>query len=807
MGTTLDAEQDPVLPPSGWARVRDEDPGGRTGRTSLLWWAKPVLIEIAGAVWSAVVASSGMAIAMAVVGGFRVDSVPLLAGSLGLAVLVLDAVLNPVLRAVASLGSVVLSLLLGISAQMALLAAVFIVATDDTQPGWTGTVTVLVITAGFISVGRWLVGATDSGYVVGAALGPANRWRARRARGSTHDPSSRGLLIVQLDGVSHHVLLRAIDGGQAPNLARWLNSSHRLSPWWATVPSTTPATLAGLLHGQDDVVPAFRWWDRTTGRLLAASRPADTAIMEGRFAPGSGLLREGGTAISTTFSGEADTTLLTVSRAVESRGLGSGASYLSFFSRPFLLPSALLLTLGEMVKEIYQGHRQRIRGVEPRISRGGAYIALRGITNVLLRKLNLSLVVQEMTFGRPIIFVDFVDYDEIAHHAGPERPEALRALEGLDAVLGSLLPAAAAAPRDYELIVLSDHGQSLGATFEQVTGRSLADHVALLMHEEGVAVVEQSAGEEWGPVNALVTSVLGRWTTHPERVLVGPDRHPDGEAGRTRRAMTGLTRRAGTGASGRRVPANGSAGTRRQGRTRPASVARTGQPDSPAPTRRHIPQVAVTGGGNLGMVWFPRLPDRPSLVEINARWPGLVTGLLATRGIGLLLVAGPSGPLVLGRGGVRDLTSGTVDGQDPLEGYPLRASDDLIRLHAVPDSGDLVVFSRVDDRGHIHAFEHQVGSHGGIGGPQNEGIFIYPKGWDLDPDLLEEVGSRQLLVGPVALHRQILRWRRRLGAGPYSDETSHVRTAGSSAAPLQQDRGDPGGEGPPAPGSDGGSGS
>ena len=49
---------------------------------------------------------------------------------------------------------------------------------------------------------------------------------------------------------------------------------------------------------------------------------------------------------------------------------------------------------------------------------------LRAATNVLLRDLNTALVVEAMMRGSKAIYVDYVDYDEIAHHAGVVRREA-----------------------------------------------------------------------------------------------------------------------------------------------------------------------------------------------------------------------------------------------------------------------------------------------------------------------------------------------------------------------------------------------
>ena len=131
------------------------------------------------------------------------------------------------------------------------------------------------------------------------------------------------------------------------------------------------------------------------------------------------------------------------------------------------------------------------------------------------------------------------------------------------------------------------------------------------------------------------------------------------------------------------------------------------------------------------------------------------------------MVLGSAGSLlVFGPLGVRDLAGGVLEGEDPLTGYPSRTAADLARLGELPHCGDLVLFSTVDPSGRIHAFEDQVGSHGGIGGPQNHAILIHPRDWALDDDLLEDVDGVRMPVGPVAVHRQLLRWRRRLGAGP-----------------------------------------
>ena len=143
---------------------------------------------------------------------------------------------------------------------------------------------------------------------------------------------------------------------------------------------------------------------------------------------GAGLLSGGGASISNVFSGDAESAVLTFSRVSRRNQTSRGSA--TFLVSPNGFSRALVLTIGEMVKELYQARRQRRRDVQPRISRAGSYVALRAATNVLLRELNTVLIAEQMGRGAPAIYCDFVDYDEVAHHAGPTRPESLAALAG-----------------------------------------------------------------------------------------------------------------------------------------------------------------------------------------------------------------------------------------------------------------------------------------------------------------------------------------------------------------------------------------
>ncbi|GIE35576.1 hypothetical protein Ait01nite_086210 [Actinoplanes italicus] len=290
-----------------------------------------------------------------------------------------------------------------------------------------------------------------------------------------------GLLIVQLDGVAEPVLRWAIRAGNLPTIGHWLRTgSHTVRGWHTGLPSTTPASQAGILHGASRQIPGFRWYEKETGKVMVSNRPRDAAIIESRLSDGRGLLRDGGVSISNAFSGDAATSLLTVSHAALPGRTARG--WAAFMASPYGFTRALVLGGAEVITELYQARLQRRRNLQPRVSRSGAFLALRP-ASMLLRDVNISLVAEQMARGVPAIYCDLVDYDEVAHHAGPARPESMRQLESLDRMLGVLGRLAPEAARHYHLVVLSDHGQSQGPTFRQRYGETLDELVARLAED------------------------------------------------------------------------------------------------------------------------------------------------------------------------------------------------------------------------------------------------------------------------------------------------------------------------------------
>lgn len=542
------------------------------------------------------------------------------------------------------------------------------------------------------------------------------------------DPQT-GVIFVQLDGMPAPVLDWGIKSGNLPTLARWIRSgTYSWAEWRSCVPSTTPVAQAGLLHGTSHNMPAFRWYEKETGRLIVANHPPDAAEIESRISNGKGLLADNGVSISNLFSGDAPSRLLVMSGMSKVRkGLGPSKSYASFFTQPSGFSRALIMTLGEMIKEKFQARQQVKRDVQPRIERKGSYVALRGITNVLLRDLNSALVIEAMMQGAKSIYVDYVDYDEIAHHAGVQRPEALRALEGLDAVLAQLERVVRYAPRPYRFVCVSDHGQSQGSTFKQRYGKPLEDVVRDLM---GVSQDEVAAStgavEDWGPVNTLLSQL------QQQQSVTG---------GLTKRAMKSKTSSEGA-----------------------VSLGPGGIEHSEAESKGNgdRPELVVVGSGNLGGVWFANQPGRLTVEKINELWPRLLPGLAEHPGISFIVVqTADNGPVAIGREGINELRTGTVQGIDPLAPFGPHARSDMLRVAQFDNAPDIYLNSMYDPvTDEVAAFEELVGCHGGAGGWQTRAILVHPSDWPIWPEL---VGMDGQLIGAESVHRQMVGWLEQLG--------------------------------------------
>src|SRR4051794_28371097 len=210
---------------------------------------------------------------------------------------------------------------------------------------------------------------------------------ARRQGRTINKTDVPGIFFLEIDGLAEPVLRRAITNGHMPNAARWMQQgSHRIVKWECDLSSQTSASQAGLLLGSNDDIPAFRWYERDSGRLMTSSDPGNVAEVEKRLTTGEGLLAYGGTSRGNLMSGDAPRSLLTLSRVKEKL---YSRDFYAYFADPYNPARTLALSFVDVFIEILSARAQRSRDVQPRVARGGIYPLLRCGMTVVMRDFNI----------------------------------------------------------------------------------------------------------------------------------------------------------------------------------------------------------------------------------------------------------------------------------------------------------------------------------------------------------------------------------------------------------------------------------
>ena len=338
--------------------------------------------------------------------------------------------------------------------------------------------------------------------------------RIARRQGIIATTDVPGVIFLEIDGLALPVLRRAMRDGNAPTMARWLaEGTHDLTEWETDLSSQTGASQAGILLGSNEDISAFRWVEKETATLMTCSAPPDCEEIERRLATGIGLLIDGGASRGNLLSGEAEDVILTVSRMEAEKKSNPG--YRAFLANGDNVTRTLVLFAWEVLLEWTAALRAIRRDVRPRGHRGGIYPVMRGALCVFVRDLIVSGVLTDMMRGRPAVYATFSSYDEVAHHSGLERADTLEALRKLDDAFAHIELACRYAPRPYELVVLSDHGQTQGATFKQRNGYGLDELVERSLARGDVKGIA-GGDEQHSMVGNAVSEATGKKAKRPK---------------------------------------------------------------------------------------------------------------------------------------------------------------------------------------------------------------------------------------------------------------------------------------------------
>ena len=490
-----------------------------------------------------------------------------------------------------------------------------------------------------------------------------------------------GVIIVEVDGLAYNVLCEAVERGDMPTLKEMIDSDdYNLRMWETDLSSQTGASQAGILHGNNEGIVAFRWIEKSNGnQMMQCSGITKVPELEQRISDGNGLLVDNGASRSNLFSGDTDNVIFTFSKIMDFKKLYNKAWY-SVFSNPSNFARIIALFLADIIREIWSQISHSIKNVRPRIKRGIAYIPTRAATNVFMREINTSTLIGDMMVGDvDVAYSTYLGYDEIAHHSGVRDSDAWIALRAMDQQIKHLTDANKYCPRDYQFVIQSDHGQTNGATFTQRYGQTFEEFVKTLLPEDMTIFAKMNSDED----HFAGSSPFSR-----EKKKIKKEKEEEKELS-----------------------------------------------DS---------EVIVLASGNLAMIYLTQWSQRLTYEELNNYFPKLIPGIINNEYVGFILVKSQEhGDLAIGKDGTYYLDSGEIEGKNPLEGFGDNIVRHLKRTSSFEHTPDILVNSFYDEKAdEVCAFEELVGSHGGAGGDQSKPFILYPSSWKVSDE--EIIGAENI---------------------------------------------------------------
>lgn len=509
----------------------------------------------------------------------------------------------------------------------------------------------------------------------------------------------RRFVVIQIDGLAHEHLLRAMAAGYAPNIQRLIAQGYRLQRWRCGVPSSTPASQSGIMYGNNWDIPAFRWYEKESGLAPHCKSPAFAArIKETVSAGGRKGILAGGSSYGNLIDGDARLTLFTLSAMRRQRfyeGLRGLGWALLFALIPWRILRIIVLIAWELARDVARtvwfwlrsGFHKRLTLVKP---------ILQVFTNIILAEVQTFGVLLDVYRGMPSVYANYYGYDEVAHNDGPLAKESVRALRRIDSYIGQIDHIRRVYRPETDLYILSDHGMSPAIAVQRVgpkktLGRFIDGYVATSVATgEALAWPAAKQNDEGGPTQSY------------HYLLYELDGIEERLSPRGKRLASALRKRL-----IERLPED---------------------PESGYDLGKGA-EVVARVSGNVAHLYFKVSRERMDISEIALLYPELVDALNDHPGIGVLLALEDNKPVVVTPRGTMELAPEALPAG---LAEPEQSCADLVRLLSFPHSGDLIVIGGWNARGRVVTFEDQMATHGGIGGPQDYPFFLTPPNSTLD---------------------------------------------------------------------------
>ena len=512
----------------------------------------------------------------------------------------------------------------------------------------------------------------------------------------------KGFVIFQIDGLSYEALKKALSLNLMPHLKKIIKSDKYIfSRYFTGVPSDTPFFQAGLLYGNNDNIPGFRWIERETGEEIIFKKPESAGRIEEFLAKKSRGLLTGGSSYVNLFSGGASRSTFTLStfsiRYLFKKKVRNFDIFIIFVFHIFTFLKTFfyvffeaVFEIGERITDIFKNRRVRPEGFFP---------FARAMSNVIFKEIETFGAIMDISRGVPSVYLDYIGYDELSHHRGPYSFSALRTLKAIDRKLFHIYKTILKAERKYDFFIISDHGHTPSIPFSGLNGGKMLKNVVQDYTGGDFKIYEFDTG-----YNAVFKRLF---------LYIG-DFFKKGTCSKIFNKFTGRI-----------------------------GLQKENEYDEKIDWRTTDKIIYIMDSGPMANIYFSGNTQRMSIEEVEKKFGGLTAMLSCINGIGFIAGVNNDGETVIYDNADKKfyeysyyLNNRSGKNMPPtikhiLDGYQNVNERDAVflsleKFSKFKNAGDLILFGEYDGRNIIN-FENQMGAHGGIGGEQNEPFAVWNK--------------------------------------------------------------------------------
>jgi hypothetical protein len=515
----------------------------------------------------------------------------------------------------------------------------------------------------------------------------------------------KGFVIFQIDGLSYEALKKALSLNLMPHLKKIIKSDkYILSRYFTGTPSDTPFFQAGLLYGNNDNIPGFRWIERETGEEIIFKKPESAGRIEELLAKKSRGLLTGGSSYVNLFSGGASRSTFTLStfsiRYLFKKKVRNFDIFIVFVFHIFTFLKTFfyvffeaLFEIGERIADILKNRRVRPEGFFP---------FARAMSNVIFKEIETFGAIMDISRGVPSIYLDYIGYDEISHHRGPYSYSALRTLKAIDRKIFHIYKAILKAERKYDFFIISDHGHTPSIPFSGLNGGKMLKNIIQDYTGGDLKIYEFDTGYD---------AVFKRLFLY-----IG-DFFKKGTCSKIFNKFTGRFR-----------------------------LKEENMKDEKIDWRTADKIIYIMDSGPMANIYFSGNTQRMSVEAVEKKFAGLTAMLAGINGIGFIAGVNNAGETVIYNNAdkkfyeysyyLKNLENMCPTIKHIAKGYKNAEEKEaaflsLKKFTKFKNAGDLILFGEYDGRNIIN-FENQMGAHGGIGGEQNEPFAVWAKNTRFD---------------------------------------------------------------------------